>query len=93
MVATESARLPFCLAASEAEKERLALHGKYLKWLQDTAAGVRAAGSTHLHYSAEIEALFGPLVAVLAARQGYDLRYILMLIAAGLKLSEIFSDE
>jgi hypothetical protein len=84
--------LPFCLAATEAEKERLARHGKYLKWLQDTESGVRAAGSTHLHYSAEIEAMFGPLVALLAARQGYDLRYILMLIAAGLKLSEIFSD-
>jgi hypothetical protein len=36
--------------------------------------------------------MFGPLVALLAARQGYDLRYILMLIAAGLMLSEIFSD-
>jgi len=34
LVATESARLPFCLAATEAEKERLARHGKYLKWLK-----------------------------------------------------------
>ena len=32
------------------------------------------------------------MVAVLAMRQGYDLRFILYLIAAGLTLDQIFSD-
>jgi hypothetical protein len=53
---------------------------------------VRNAGSTFLHYSTEIEEKFGVMVAVLAMRQGYDLRFILLLIAAGLTLDQIFSD-
>ena len=65
---------------------------RYEAWDAAREAGVRNAGLVFLRISALVRAMYGPVAAVLTLAQGYDLRFLELVLAFGIALRYVALD-